>query len=88
MSTDMSQGQPPWPPMPQHVYDSLPRGLKPLYEHAPPCYLDVEDETSWTYFGHHYAAFLAGDQFPVPAPNQDFPCQFEPAREKRKEIKH
>jgi hypothetical protein len=29
------QGQPPWPPMPQHVYDSLPRGLKPLYEHAP-----------------------------------------------------
>lgn len=29
------QGQPPWPPMPRHVFDSLPRNLQPLYEHAP-----------------------------------------------------
>ena|GEM_PF-2333859 len=28
-------GQPPWPPMPQAVYESLPSRLKPLYAHAP-----------------------------------------------------
>ena len=51
----------------------------PLYQHAPPCVLDIPDETSWTYFGKHFDAFLAGDKFPVEAPTQDFPCQFEPA---------
>ena len=30
-----TQGQPPWPPMPQHVYDALPATLHPLYDHAP-----------------------------------------------------
>ncbi len=28
-------GQPPWPPMPQAVYEALPFRLKPLYAHAP-----------------------------------------------------
>ena len=30
-----NQGQPPWPQMPQAVFDSLPAELRPLYEHAP-----------------------------------------------------
>ena len=29
------QGQPPWPPMPRAVYDALPSGVQPLYDHAP-----------------------------------------------------
>jgi hypothetical protein len=28
-------GQPPWPPMPQAVFEGLPAKLKPLYAHAP-----------------------------------------------------
>lgn len=51
----------------------------PLYAHAPECLLDMADETSWTYFDHHFDAYLTGDQFPVPAPDQVFPCSIVPA---------
>jgi len=50
----------------------------PLYEHAPDCLLDMADETSWTYFQHHFDAFLSNDEFPVPAPVETFPCSVIP----------
>lgn len=45
----------------------------PLYRHAPRCMLALEDSTSWSYFGKHFDAYLAGDQFPVPV-SQLPPC--------------
>lgn len=52
----------------------------PLYAHAPKCVLEMPDETSWTYFAKHFDEYLAGDvQFPVPAPEEDFPCKIVPA---------
>ena len=52
----------------------------PLYANAPKCVLDMEDETSWTYFMKNFDAYLNGDQFPVPAPDVDFPCKVVPKK--------
>lgn len=56
-------------------FDALPEVLRrevdarlPLYRRAPPCLLDRPNQTSWTYFGEHLAAYLRGDRFPLPAP--------------------
>lgn len=43
----------------------------PLYKNAPQALLDKEDLTSWTYFKKHFEAYLAGDTFPVPEPEQE-----------------
>jgi len=59
--------------LPHFVQDDIRRRL-PLYAQAPPCYLDQEDSTSWTYFRDHFDDYLAGAEFPVPAPNASVPC--------------
>lgn len=40
----------------------------PLYKKAPPAYLEGEDSTSWLYFQKHFEAYLAGERFPLPQP--------------------
>merc|ERR1711871_1901475 len=52
----------------------------PLYAQAPHCMQDIPDSTSWTYFSDHFAEYLAGDQFPVPAPNVSVPCKWKPVK--------
>ncbi|AFZ23319.1 Protein of unknown function (DUF1838) [Cylindrospermum stagnale PCC 7417] len=42
----------------------------PLYKQAPKVFLDGEDMTSWLYFQKHFPAYLAGDIFPLPAPEE------------------
>lgn len=37
----------------------------PLYGKAPSCYLNTNNETSWSYFGKHFAKYLGGERFPV-----------------------
>jgi hypothetical protein len=59
--------------MVEDIYERL-----PLYENAPKCALDMDDETSWTYFMKNFKAYLLGDRFPVPAPDVDFPCKVKP----------
>lgn len=49
-----------------------------LYAQAPHCILDEADSTSWTYFAEHFASYLRGDQFPVPAPNVSVACKWKP----------
>jgi Protein of unknown function (DUF1838) len=58
-------------------FDDLPQLLKdeintrvPLYKTAPQAFLDVEDITSWLYFQKHFDAYLAGEQFPLPQPEE------------------
>jgi len=61
--------------LPQYMRDDIENRL-PLFKHAPKCVLDMPDETSWTYFGKHFDDYLKGGvQFPVPAPEEDFPCR-------------
>ncbi|AFY62202.1 DUF1838 domain-containing protein [Synechococcus sp. PCC 6312] len=57
-------------------FDQLPRLIQeqiqtrlPLFTQAPPQKLDTEDMTSWRYFAQNFEAYLAGEQFPLPAPN-------------------
>jgi len=51
--------------------DELPAVLRaelnrnPGYKHAPPCYLNVPNESSWTYFKKHFNSYLAGAEFPL-----------------------
>ncbi|HLO84171.1 MAG TPA: DUF1838 domain-containing protein [Nostocaceae cyanobacterium] len=42
----------------------------PLYKQAPKAYSEGEDMTSWLYFQKHFSAYLAGEQFPIPAPEE------------------
>ena len=56
-------------------FDELPQLLKdeintrvPLYKDAPKAYLEGEDMTSWTYFQKYFDAYLAGETFPLPEP--------------------
>ncbi|MBD2665814.1 hypothetical protein B6N60_00252 [Richelia sinica FACHB-800] len=55
-------------------FPALPELLKteintrvPLYRQAPKAYIEGEDMTSWLYFQKHFDAYLAGEQFPIPA---------------------
>ncbi|MDS3859267.1 DUF1838 domain-containing protein [Thermosynechococcaceae cyanobacterium BACA0444] len=41
----------------------------PLFSQAPSQKLDTEDMTSWRYFAQNFEAYLANEQFPLPAPN-------------------
>lgn len=58
-------------------FNELPQLLKaeintrvPLYKHAPKAYLEGEDMTSWLYFQKHFDAYLAGETFPLPQPEE------------------
>ncbi|WP_066380937.1 MULTISPECIES: DUF1838 domain-containing protein [unclassified Anabaena] len=42
----------------------------PLYKQAPKAFIDGEDMTSWLYFQKHFQAYLAGETFPLPAPEE------------------
>ncbi|BAZ83906.1 DUF1838 domain-containing protein [Dolichospermum compactum] len=42
----------------------------PLYKAAPKSYIQGEDMTSWLYFQKHFSAYLAGEIFPIPAPEE------------------
>jgi hypothetical protein len=33
-------------------------------------YIEGEDMTSWLYFQKHFSAYLAGEIFPIPAPEE------------------
>lgn len=54
--------------LPQLLQDEIDRRV-PTYRNAPDSLLDRKDMTSWTYFKHHFEAYLAGDTFPVPEAN-------------------
>ena len=38
----------------------------PVYKKAPRCFLEVGNETSWTYFRKHFNEYLRGGEFPIP----------------------
>ncbi|WP_416670354.1 DUF1838 domain-containing protein [Egbenema bharatensis] len=52
--------------LPQLLQDEINTRV-PLYKHAPPSFLDVEEDmTSWLYFQTYFDAYLAGETFPLP----------------------
>lgn len=55
--------------LPQLLQDEMNTRM-PLYKNAPSSCLDVEDSTSWLYFQKHFDAYLAGETFPLPAPEE------------------
>ncbi len=64
------------------TWDELPPQLRaeiatrvPRYRHAPACVLPGKNETSWTYFARHLAAYQAGERFPIAAPVDPAECQ-------------
>ncbi|NDJ20147.1 DUF1838 domain-containing protein [Nostoc sp. B(2019)] len=42
----------------------------PLYKQAPKAFVEGEDMTSWLYFQKHFQAYLAGETFPLPQPEE------------------
>lgn len=63
-------------------FDELPQVLKdelnhriPVFKDAPKCVLDVDNETSWTYFAKTFGAYLKREEFPLPAYKDDRPCK-------------
>lgn len=52
--------------LPQVLQDEINTRV-PLYKDAPKKPLD-EDMTSWIYFKKHFEAYLAGERFPIPQP--------------------
>lgn len=56
-----------WTELPQLLQDEIKTRI-PLYKDAPKSQLDVEDMTSWIYFQQNFDAYLAGERFPLPAP--------------------
>lgn len=63
------------------IFEELPLALQeqiqqrmPLYYEAPKCRLKRSIATSWSRFEEEFDAYLAGEQFPLPAPVQDEPC--------------
>jgi hypothetical protein len=58
--------------LPQLLQDAIATRV-PLYKNAPPSFLDVEDVTSWLYFQQNFEAYLAGETFPLPQPEEVMP---------------
>ncbi len=54
--------------LPQLLQDEINTRI-PLYKNAPKAPLD-SDMTSWTYFQKHFEAYLAGERFPIPEPEE------------------
>lgn len=50
----------------------------PRYARAPACFVDLPNETSWTYFAAHVDAYRAGARFPLPEPPREEPCKAAP----------
>lgn len=46
----------------------------PLFKEAPACRLDLSIGTSWSRFESQFKAYLAGDEFPLPAPLKAEAC--------------
>ena len=42
----------------------------PLYKQAPKNFVEGKDMTSWLYFQQNFSAYLAGETFPLPAPEE------------------
>ncbi|MBD2388691.1 DUF1838 domain-containing protein [Cylindrospermum sp. FACHB-282] len=42
----------------------------PLYKQAPTAFIDGADMTSWLYFQKYFSAYLGGEIFPLPAPEE------------------
>lgn len=42
----------------------------PLYKQAPKTFDDGEDMTSWLYFQKHFPAYISGEIFPIPVPEE------------------
>lgn len=55
--------------LPQLLRDEIDTRV-PLYKNAPQSCLDVEDVTSWLYFKKHFDDYLAGENFPLPQPEE------------------
>ena len=55
--------------LPQLLQDEINTRV-PLYKNAPQSCLDVEDITSWLYFQKYFDAYLAGETFPLPQPEE------------------
>jgi hypothetical protein len=55
--------------LPQLLRDEINTRL-PLYKNAPQSYLEGEDMTSWLYFQKYFEAYLAGETFPLPQPEE------------------
>jgi hypothetical protein len=65
-------------------YDALDPALRaeidgrlPRYRFAPRCVPAARNVTSWTSFQQHFADYLSGARFPLPAPSLDDVCQTE-----------
>ncbi len=57
--------------LPQLLQDEINTRI-PVYKNAPVPPLDEEaDITSWTYFQKHFDAYLAGERFPLPEPEEE-----------------
>jgi len=55
--------------LPQLLQDEI-NNRVPLYKQAPKAFSDGEDMTSWLYFQKHFDAYLAGEIFPLPEPEE------------------
>jgi len=58
-----------------HVLQKVLDHVTPLYKNAAKCFLDAPNETSWTYFGEHFEAYLQGKEFPLPAIVEKAKCK-------------
>ena len=63
------------------TFEDLPGALRreietnsPSYAHAPSCWIDAPNETSWSYFERHLQDYLAGESFPRPRPDGPDRC--------------
>jgi hypothetical protein len=57
--------------LPQLLQDEI-NSHVPVYKNAPKPPLDEDaDMTSWTYFQKHFDAYLAGERFPIPEPEEE-----------------
>lgn len=52
--------------LPQVLQDEINTRV-PLYKQAPKAYVEEGEMTSWIYFQKHFDAYLAGENFPLPA---------------------
>jgi hypothetical protein len=56
--------------LPQLLQDEINTRI-PVYKNAPKTSLDKEDMTSWTYFKQNFEAYLSGETFPIPEPDEN-----------------
>lgn len=59
--------------LPQELQDLI-SGRLPLFREAPACRLDLSIGTSWSRFEGQFKAYIAGDEFPLPAPLKEEAC--------------